>query len=171
MLPRELIYTDRDDIQSFIDESSLNKELYDWICSLKIKAEGRVPLKRDPLDLFNQAYYYCTVLLCLPEPARLCTDWGFGYYMQDNFKNYEVRIYESVAYALLALQSVKDEKIKSIERALRGKYNGEHHYFPAVSEIVTRRIDNKQYVVTDFSKKKLDYSKFHTINWSRHTNG
>ena len=170
MLPRYLIYTDRTDIQSFIDESSLNKELYEWMCSLREGARGRAALKRDPLDLFNQAYYICTLSLSLPDPLILYTGWRYTNYFSYLFMNYEIRIYDSIAYALLALQANPTDAMKELAARLKDKYKGEHHYFPVVNEIVTRRLDRQQLVVTDFSRKPFDCSQLHTINWSSCTN-
>lgn len=64
-LERELIFTDRYEFKSYIEDNLLNKELYKAYLSIK---DNGYRWKHSPLETFNEVYYQCTRVYNDPNP-------------------------------------------------------------------------------------------------------
>ena len=74
-IPRALIYKDRQQIEEFgiSDDSFLNKRLYeDWIFNVPDLRPGDIGFSSRILQVFNDAYYICTVVLMRPSKCHYC---------------------------------------------------------------------------------------------------
>lgn len=79
-IPRALIYAEKENIDEFgiQDESSLNHLIYKWIHSRKEIFPGNAGFGNRKLEVFNDAYYICTVIQSVPKPE----DW-LSYYKRE----------------------------------------------------------------------------------------
>ena len=58
-----MTFIKRHDINEFISNNELNSRIYDILLYLQDSCKnGRIPLKRKPVEILNQAYYLCDIL-------------------------------------------------------------------------------------------------------------
>jgi hypothetical protein len=71
-------YTPKTTIDEYIDKSELNSRIYQILLNLQDNtANGRHKLKRQPLEIFNQAYAICEELQVEKHPEEKAIQiWG-----------------------------------------------------------------------------------------------
>ena len=66
-----MTFVKRHDINEFISDNELNSRIYDILLYLQDSCKnGRIPLKRKPLEIFNQAYCLCEILAAEKYPEN-----------------------------------------------------------------------------------------------------
>lgn len=169
MLPKHLYYTDRLELESYLKENSLNVELNQWLCVLDNGVEKRPKLKCDHAELFNQAYLLCVIFLNVANVSAFYNELRYVFNFIYRFKNYECTVYECIAYAILSLQKDATPKMVELANAIRDKIKGDKSYFPYIEDIVTRRRDMKEFVKTEFPRKKITSKGLNKIRWDQYT--
>ncbi len=161
-IPRALIYKDRQQIEEFgiTDNSSPNKRLYeDWIFSVPDLRPGDIGFSSRILQVFNDAYYICTVVLMSPSKCHYC----LAYYLSRTklpsvvihlVYYYLKRVdYEHTSISLL-LEAIKTE-IK------RQGWEENLNKIEAIEKQYTRKIPSSL-----FSRRELSPELLSTIDWN-----
>ena len=75
-LPRQLIYTNRLSLDEFgvDDEKTVNGVIFDRISSIDGLQSRYVDMEKSLLDIFNDAYYICTLIMVEQRPALRFSD-------------------------------------------------------------------------------------------------
>lgn len=124
-LPKQLIYTDRRNLDDFLREDGLNRSLYKVY--LKVK-DRPYYFKFSTEKAFNEAYYISTMAMNEPHPELDVREWR--YLAKNNMGwAYAADLVMSMVYAILYLQNNKDEKIDYVLTVMQGAGYSED-YFP-----------------------------------------
>ena len=125
-LPRQLVYRDRRNLDDFLRNDELNKELYKVYLRVKDKPYY---FKFEAEKAFNEAYYISTLAFNESHPELDVRDWW--YLAKDDIGwAYAANLVLSMVYAILSLQKDKPEKIEYVLEIMQGENYGEEH-FPA----------------------------------------
>ena len=130
-LPRQLVYTDRRNLDDFLHGDELNKELYKVY--LKVK-DRPYYFKFDADKAFNEAYYIATMAMNESHPELDVREWWYAA-KRDIGWAYSANLIMSMVYAILSLQAEKPDTIDYVLEIMKGANYGEEH-FPAYKELV-----------------------------------
>ena len=135
-LPKQMIYTDRRNLDDFLREDGLNRSLYKVF--LKVK-DRPYYFKFSAEKAFNEAYYISTMAMNEPHPELDVREWR---YIAKNHMGwaYSADLVMSMVYAILYLQNNKDERIEYVLMMMeRADYSKD--YFPDFKEMAEKEAD------------------------------
>ena len=130
-LPKQLIYTDRRNLDDFLRDDELNEELYKVYLRVK---DNPYYFKFSAETAFNEAYYIATMAMNEPHPELDVREWWYAA-KRDIGWAYSANLIMSMVYAILSLQSEKPDTIDYVLEIMKGANYGEEH-FPAYKEMV-----------------------------------
>jgi hypothetical protein len=101
-------FTPKTSIDEYIDKSELNARIYQILLYLQdSKENGRYKLKRQPLEIFNQAYAICEELQKVKHPEETAVPiWDrLRNRLRNSFLSYETSVIFSCVFVLLSFTS------------------------------------------------------------------
>lgn len=162
-LPRQFVYTDRRNLDDFLRDDELNKELYKVYLRVK---DHPYYFKFDAEKAFNEAYYIATLAMNEPHPELDVREWWYAA-KRDIGWAYSANLIMSMVYAILSLQSEKPDTIDYVLEIMKNTNYGEDH-FPAYKELVENHPFRYN---SDFSIRPNSVSELQnaTIKWQNVT--
>jgi len=130
-LPRQLVYTNRNNLDDFLYSDDLNKELY----KVYLRVKDR-PYKFKFLanEAFNEAYYIATMAMNEPHPEDDVKEWRYIAQREIGWA-YASNLVMSMVYAILNLQESKPDGVGYALSIMQKENYGEEH-FPDFKEMV-----------------------------------
>ena len=166
MIPRELIYEDRKDINDFgiHDESSLNSLIYKWLHGRKEIQPGNNGFKERKLKVFNDAYYVCTMILSIPR----CDDCLY-YYKKDLTLP---SIVLPMVYCYISKFSEKSLTLCTLQTSLE-TYASEDSVMQKNLDDIKRDTEkwNDPFPISEFNLRNLTPELLASLDWSGITVG
>ena len=165
-------YAPKTTIDDYIDKSELNSRIYQILLYLQDStANGRHKLKRQPLEIFNQAYAICEELQAEKHPEETAVPiWDK---LRNNFLSYETSVIFSCVYVILFFSSKKNPNMKYFLNRIQQKidsiyfqefeplFKEELTYItalPASFEFLKSEADK----ISDLDKRELYYTDYLT---------
>ncbi len=105
-----MTFVKRHDINEFIADNELNSRIYDVLLLLQDNSKnGRIRLKRKPLEIFNQAYYLCDILLSDEHPENsVHALWNKT---SEQYVDFEINIIFSCVCVILSFSDTDNKNI------------------------------------------------------------
>ena len=163
-IPRALIYKDRQQIEEFgiSDDSFLNKRLYeDWIFNVPDLRPGDIGFSSRILQVFNDAYYICTVVLMKPLKCHYC----LPYYLS---KTKLPSVVIHLVYYYLKRVDFEHPSISLLLKAIKTEIKREG--WDELLKNIEAIGKNKVMPRTLFSRRELNSEFLSTIDWNTITN-
>lgn len=165
-------YTPKTSIDEYIDKSELNSRIYQTLLYLQDStANGRHKLKRQPLEIFNQAYAICEELQAEKHPEETAVPiWDK---MRNVFLSYETSVIFSCVYVILFFSSKKNPNMKYFLNRIKQKIDSIYfqEFEPLLKEeltYITTLPANFEFLkieadkISDLDKKELFYTDYLT---------
>jgi hypothetical protein len=113
-------YTPKTTIDEYIDKSELNSRIYQILLYLQdSKENGRYKLKRQPLEIFNQAYAICEELQKEKHPEEITVlIWDR---LRNSFLSYETSVICSCVFVILSFTSKDNPNMRYFLNRIRQK--------------------------------------------------
>jgi hypothetical protein len=165
-------YTPKTTIDEYIDKSELNSRIYQILLYLQDNtANGRHKLKRQPLEIFNQAYAICEELQVENHPEEKAVQiWDK---LRNAFLSYETSVIFSCAYIIIYFTEKKNPNMKFFLNRIRQKIDSIYlqEFEPLLKEeltYITALPANFEFLkseadkIPDLDKRELYYTDYLT---------
>ncbi len=146
-LERELMFTDRTDIDDYLNESILNKELYDLYIQIK---DVEYYWKHTSIETFNEVYYQCTRIFNDPHPEENI----YTNYL-DNAKNtlgtrYASNLVFAIVNAIFCVMKQRPANVDYFQNVYDDSIRSDNKYYNEFLSLASRFIDKHGYVDLKF---------------------
>lgn len=120
-----MTFVKRHDINEFISDNELNSRIYDILLYLQDSCKnGRIPLKRKPLEIFNQAYCLCEILAAEKYPENcIHALWNKT---SEQFLDYETNIIFSCVCVILSFSETNNNNIPHCVQRIKNIVNSSY---------------------------------------------
>ncbi|MBQ9310002.1 MAG: hypothetical protein IJ222_03975 [Bacteroidales bacterium] len=174
MQPREFIYTDKRNLDDYLDNDLLNEALYeDVLLDVKEANQYRYFLKMPILEVFNIAYYICAKMQEDSHPEEQFYEKYWSAVDCCVERKYEIRLVLSLAYAIIALQADQPRNYRYFLSSCEKRLCDDNAYFPYFKEFVEKTRQKGMVFTSDFTWHGLDVSftkeELLDMDWDRKT--
>ena len=165
-------YTPKTSIDEYIDKSELNSRIYQILLYLQdYKENGRYYLKRQPLEIFNQAYAVCDELRNVKHPEELAVPvWNK---IRQSFLSYETSVIFSCVYIFLYFAEKDNPNMKYFLNRIKQKIDSIYfqEFEPLLKEELTyitalpasfEFLKSEADKIPDLDKRELYYTDYLT---------
>jgi hypothetical protein len=165
-------YTPKTIIDDYIDESELNSRIYQILLYLQdSKGNGRYKLKRQPLEILNQAYAICEELQGEKHPEELVQPlWDS---LRQQFLAYETSVIFSCVYVILFFTSKDNPNMRYFLNRIKQKIDSIYfqEFEPLLNEELTcitalpanfEQLKTEADKIQDLDKRELFYTDYLT---------
>ncbi len=139
------------DIDEYIADNALNSRIYTVLLDLQDNNKNnRIPLKRKPIEIFNQAYYICDKLISEKHPENeIQSLWNKTL---ENFLEFETSIVFSCVYVILSFTETKNLNISYCLPRIKNFVS--ENYFVEFSPILSEDVHLISSLPKDFQQLK-----------------
>jgi len=165
-------YAPKTSIDEYIDKSELNSRIYQILLYLQDNKEnGRYYLKRQPLEIFNQAYAVCNELKNVKHPEELAVPvWNK---IRQSFLSYETSVIFSCVYIFLYFAEKDNPNMKYFLNRIKQKIDSIYfqEFEPLLKEELTyitalpasfEFLKSEADKISDLDKRELYYTDYLT---------
>jgi hypothetical protein len=165
-------YTPKTIIDEYIDKSELNSRIYQILLYLQdSKENGRYKLKRQPLEILNQAYAICEELQSKKHPEELVQP--FWDKLRQLFLSYETSVIFSCVYVILFFTSKDNPNMRYFLNRIKQKIDSIYfqEFEPLLKEELTyitalpasfEFLKTEADKIQDLDKRELFYTDYLT---------
>jgi len=159
-------------IDEYIDKSELNSRIYQVLLYLQDStANGRHKLKRQPLEIFNQAYAICEELQKVKHPEETAVPiWDR---LRNSFLSYETSVIFSCVFVILSFTSKGNPNMKYFLNRIKQKIDSIYfqEFEPLLKEELTyitalpasfEFLKSEADKIPDLDKRELYYTDYLT---------
>ncbi len=139
------------DIDEYIADNALNSRIYTVLLDLQDNNKNnRIPLKRKPIEIFNQAYYICDKLISEKHPENeIQSLWNKTL---ETFLEFETSIVFSCVYVILSFTETKNPNISYCLPRIKNFVS--ENYFMEFSPILSEDVHLISSLPKDFQQLK-----------------
>jgi len=165
-------YAPKTTIDEYIDKSELNSRIYQILLYLQDStANGRHKLKRQPLEIFNQAYVICEELKKVKHPEETVVPiWDR---LRNSFLSYETSVIFSCVFVILSFTSKGNPNMKYFLNRIKQKIDSIYfqEFEPLLKEELTyitalpasfEFLKSEADKIPDLDKRELYYTDYLT---------
>ena len=165
-------YIPKTTIDEYIDKSELNSRIYQTLLYLQDStANGRHKLKRQPLEIFNQAYTICEELQAEKHPEEKAVQiWDK---LRNTFLSYETSVIFSCAYIIIYFTEKQNPNMRYFLNRIKQKIDSIYfqEFEPLLKEeltYITALPANFEFLkteankISDLDRRELFYTNYLT---------
>lgn len=156
-----MTFIKRHDINEFISNNELNSRIYDILLYLQDSCKnGRIPLKRKPVEILNQAYYLCDILQSEKYPENsIHSLWNKT---SEQFLDYEINIIFSCVCVILSFTETDNDNIPHCVQRIKNIVSD--NYFSEFENILNEDLELIPELPKNFKQLKEQANLMSTPN-------
>jgi hypothetical protein len=156
-----IYYTPKTVIDDYIDKGELNSRIYQILLFFQDNKEnGRFKLKRQPLEIFNQAYAICEELQSVKHPEELAQPlWDK---LRQLFLSYETSVIFSCVYVILSFISKENPNMRYFLNRIKQKINS--IYFQEFEPLLKEELTYMTALPASFEQLKTEADKIQDLD-------